>query len=121
MLTTSFALWLAAQVISGMRLADDLDALATIGTVLVVALLLCAVQVATRGVRRVIAVVVGVRPLPVTMVAAAAVNALLFWLATSLAAAIGLGYTVDGLTPALLGSLLLSLILALAGRRPAEG
>ena len=118
---TGLALWLAAQVIAGIRLADGLDPLATIGTVLVVALVLSAVRVATRGVRRVIALVVGVRPLPVTMIALAGVNALLFWLATSLAAAIGLGYTVDGLLPALLGSLLLGLILALAGRRPAVG
>ncbi len=107
-MATGFALWLAAQVIAGIRLAEGLDPLATIGTVLVVALMLSAVRVATRGVRRVIALVVGVRPLPVTMIAVAGVNTLLFWLATSLAAAIGLGYTVDGLMPALLGSLLLS-------------
>jgi putative membrane protein len=114
--TTGLALWLAAQIIAGIRLADGLDALATIATVLVVALVLCAVQVASRGVRRVIAVIVGVRSLPVTMIAVAAANALLFWLATSLAEAMGLGYTVDGLVPALLGSLLLALVLALAGR-----
>ena len=110
-------LWLAAHVIAGIRLADGLDPLDTIGTVLVVALVLGALQVVTRGMRRVIALVVGVRPLPVTLIALAAVNALLFWLATSLAGAIGLGYTVDGLVPALLGSLLLALALAPAGRR----
>ncbi len=114
---TGLALWLAAQVVAGIRLADGLDPLTTIGTVLVVALVLCVVQVVTRGVRRVIALVVGVRPVPVTLIALAAVNALLFWLATSLAGAIGLGYTVDGLMPALLGSLVLALILTVAGRR----
>jgi hypothetical protein len=113
---SSAALWLAAQLIAGIRLADGLDPLATIGTVLIVALVLCALHVVTRGARRVIALVIGVRPLPITMVAVAAVNALLFWLATSLAGAIGLGYTVDGLLQALLGSLLLALTLALAGR-----
>ena len=114
---TGAALWLAAQVVTGIRLADGLDPLATIGTVLVVALVLCVVQVATRGVRRVIAVVVGVRPVPVVMVAVAAVNAVVFWLGVSLADAVGLGYTVDGLLPALFGSLLLVLMLALSGRR----
>ena len=114
---TSAALWLAAQVVTGIRLADGLDPFATIGTVLVVALVLCVVQVATRGARRVIAVVVGVRPVPVVMVAVAAVNAAVFWLGVSLADAVGLGYTVDGLLPALFGSLLLVLMLALAGRR----
>jgi hypothetical protein len=43
---TGLALWLAAQVIAGIRLADGLDPLATIGTVLVVALMLSAVGVA---------------------------------------------------------------------------
>ncbi len=113
---TGAALWLAAQIVTGIRLDNRLDPLTTIGTVLVVALMLCTVQVATRGVRRVIAVVVGVRPVPVMMVAVVAVNALLFWLATSLARAIGLGYTVDGLMPALLGSLLLAVVLGIAGR-----
>ena len=119
MVITSAALWLAAQFIVGIRLADGLDPLATIGTVLLVALVLCALHVVTRGARRVIALVIGVRSLPITMVAVTAVNALLFWLATSLAGAIGLGYTVDGLLQALLGSLLLALTLALAGRHSA--
>jgi putative membrane protein len=114
---TGAALWLAAQVVTGIRLDSRLDPLATIGTVLVVGLVLGVVQVATRGVRRVIAVVVGVRPVPVVMVAAAAVNAAVFWLGVSLAEVVGLGYTVDGLLPALFGSLLLALMLALASHR----
>jgi putative membrane protein len=114
---TSLALWLAAQVIGGIRLADGLDPLGSIGTVLVVALVLGAVQVASRGVRLFVAAAMGVRTLPVTLIAAAAFNTIVFWLATSLASTIGLGYTVDGLVSALLGSLVLSLVLGLVVRR----
>jgi uncharacterized membrane protein YvlD (DUF360 family) len=114
---TGAALWLAAQVIAGIRLATGLDPLATIGTVLVVALMLGAVRVATRGIRRVIVGVVGARPIPVALMAVAALNAAVFWLATAVAGAIGLGYTVDGPVAALLGSLVLTVVLALAGHR----
>jgi putative membrane protein len=113
---TGVALWLAAQVVTGIRLDEGLDPLATIGTLLVVALVLCVVQVATRGVRRVIAVVVGVRPVPLVLVAVAGVNAAVFWLGVSLAEAVGLGYIVDGLLPTLFGSLLLALLIALVSR-----
>jgi putative membrane protein len=110
-LVTGAGLWFAAQVIGGVRLVDGLDPLATIGTVLLVALMLCAVHAATRGARRVVAASIGGWPLPAALIAAVAVNALLFWVTTRAARAIGLGYTVDGLVPALLGSLIVVLTL----------
>ena len=115
-LITGIGLWLAAQVIGGIRLADGLDPLAAIGTVLVVALMLCAVHAASGRPRRVVAATIGGWPLPAALIAAAAFNALLFWLATAAGEAIGLGYTVDGLVPALLGSLVVVLTLGILRR-----
>ncbi len=109
-LITAAALWLAAQVIDGIRLADGLGPLATIGTVLVVALVVSMAQAVTRGPHRLLATLVGPRPLPVILIVAVAFNTAVYWLATWLASSVGLGYTVDGAVPALLGSLLLVLM-----------
>jgi putative membrane protein len=105
---TSFALWVAAAVVGGVRLEVGSDPLATIGTVLVVSLLLCLVNTITRGVRRLAAGLA--EPLPIGVVVLAVLNACVFWLAGSLAAAMGLGYAVDGFLPALLGSIVVMLV-----------
>ena len=47
LVATGFALWVAAQVVAGIRLRSSPDPLATIGTVLVLALLLSVVNTVT--------------------------------------------------------------------------
>lgn len=105
--TTGFALWLATRLVDGISLATP-DALASVGTLLVVALGLSVLDSFTLPVRR--AVLVRCAPLPIAIGAAVAVNAALFWAAVGLADAAGLGYSVEGLVPALAGSLLLVLV-----------
>jgi putative membrane protein len=105
---TGCALWLSAQFVSGIRLSADLAPLATVGTVLVVAMLLCLVETVSKGVRRTIAAIV--EPVPLAVLALMGLNTVLFWLTGRLAAAAGLGYTVDGLLPALLGAVVLLLV-----------
>jgi putative membrane protein len=105
---TGCALWLSAQFVSGIRLSPELAPLATVGTVLVVAILLCLVETLTQGVRRTIAAIA--EPLPLAVLALMGLNTVLFWLTGRLAAAAGLGYTVDGLLPALFGAVVLLLV-----------
>lgn len=105
---TGCALWLSAQFIGGIRLAADLPPLTAIGTVLVVAMLLCLVETVSLGVRRAIGSIV--EPLPLAVLALMGLNTALFWLTGRLAAAAGLGYTVDGLLPALAGAVVLLLV-----------
>jgi uncharacterized membrane protein YvlD (DUF360 family) len=105
---TGCALWLSAQFVSGIRLAADLEPLAAVGTVLVVAMLLCVVETVSLGVRRAIGSIV--EPWPVAVLALLGLNTVLFWLIGRLATAAGLGYTVDGLRPALAGALVLLLV-----------
>jgi uncharacterized membrane protein YvlD (DUF360 family) len=104
-MVTAIALWLAAELVSGVGLAESLDALDTIGTLLVVALLLVAADTLTARVRRVL--VLRCDPLPFAVVAAVALHTALFWAVARVAELAGLGYTVTGLLPALLGSLVL--------------
>ena len=99
------ALWLSAQVVDGIRLADGLPPLAVVGTVLVVALLLCLVETISLGVRR--ALGARLAPLPLAVAALILFNAAIFWLAGAVADAAGLGYAVDGFLPALFGSTVL--------------
>jgi putative membrane protein len=105
---TGFALWLAAEIVQGVNLEAGPDPLARIGTVLVVALLLCLVKALTRGVRRLAAALAF--PLPVGLAVLVGLNAGAFWLTAALASAAGLGYTVDGLVPALVGSIVVLLV-----------
>jgi len=100
---TGFGLWLASELVGGVHLADGLDPLATVGTLLVVALLLAVVDALAVGLRR--AVALACEPLPVAIAAAVALNAALFWVTAALADAAGLGFSVAGFLPALLGSL----------------
>jgi putative membrane protein len=102
---TGCSLWLAAQIVGGVRLADGLAPLTVIGTVLVVAMLLCFVETVSYGLRR--AIGASVAPLPLAVMALMTFNALLFWLTGALASAAGLGYTVDGFLPALAGAAVL--------------
>ena len=107
-LVTGCALWLSAQFVTGIRFAPGLAPLAAIGTVLVVAMLLCFVELVSLGLRRLIGATV--EPLPLAVVALMALNTGLFWLTGQLAAAAGLGYTVDGPLPALWGGVILLLV-----------
>lgn len=99
---TGFALWLASEIVDGVHVADGLDTLTTVGTLLVVALLLAIVDALAGGLRRAVALVC--EPLPVAIAAAVALNAALFWITAALADAAGLGFSVAGFLPALLGS-----------------
>jgi putative membrane protein len=115
--TTGFALWLAARLVDGITLVPP-DPLASVGTLLVVALGLNVVDSFTLPARR--ALLARCAPLPVAIGAAVAVNAALFWAAVGLAGAAGLGYTVGGFAPALFGSLLLPLVRSAFSRAPAR-
>jgi putative membrane protein len=115
--TTGFALWLATRLVDGISLAAP-DALASVGTLLVVALGLSVLDSFTLPARR--AVLARCSPLPVAIGAAVAVNAVVFWGGVSLADAAGLGYSVAGFAPALSGSLLLVLVRWLLTRTPAQ-
>jgi len=97
------ALWVAQSLIPGISVesGDALVVYAGMAVVLAVVnalvrpvlmLLTCPVQLITLG------------------LFAFVVNALAFWLASWLAQAIGLGFVVDGFVPALLGSLLVSIV-----------
>ena len=105
LVVTAGALWLGTRVVAGIGLSQRLDPLATIGTLLVVSLILGVLEGLTLGVRR--TVVALCDPLPVAVVVAVVANATLFWAAGGLAQVIGLGFTVNGIAAALLGSLLL--------------
>jgi uncharacterized membrane protein YvlD (DUF360 family) len=102
---TAGALWLGSRLISGIGLSPQLDPLAAIGTLLVVSLILGVLQGLTLGVRR--TAVALCDPLPVAVVVGMLANAAVFWVAGRVAGVIGLGYTVNGLTAALFGSLIL--------------
>ena len=102
---TGFALWLAAQVVAGIELGTGPDPLATAGTLALVALVLLILERLTWTVRRLVASVA--QPLPVALMALVAFNAILLWLATALAATVGLKYTVDSFLSAVLGALVL--------------
>jgi putative membrane protein len=110
LVVTGCALWLAAHVVGGVQLANGCDPLATVGTALLVALLLAVVHALSRGPRRAVALAVGTAPLPIVVAVLVIVNAMVFWLAVTLAAAVGLRYQVDGFLPALLGSLVVTLV-----------
>ncbi len=105
---TGFALWLASEVVSGVRLARGLDPLARVGTLLVIALLLAVVDMLSTSLRRALALVV--EPLPIAVTAAVALNAALFWATVALADAAGLGFSVTGFLPALVGSIVVLMV-----------
>ena len=105
---TGCALWLSAQIVGGIRLANGLAPLTVVATVLVVAMLLCFVETVSLGVRRVIGSTV--EPMPLAVAALMGLNTLVFWLTGAIASAAGLGYTVDGLLPALLGAAVLLVV-----------
>jgi len=79
-----------------------------VGTLLVLALLLRLVDGATRPARRALAA--RLEPLPIGVTAVVLVNAGLFWLTASAAAAAGLDYRVNGFLSAVLGSLVLLVV-----------
>jgi hypothetical protein len=105
--------WFRAQttalaVLGGVSLAPELDPLAAVGTLLVVALLLSTVDRVFLGVRR--AVWLALESVPVAVAATVVLNAALFWAAGNLARAAGLGFAVTGAVAALAGSLLVRLV-----------
>ncbi len=100
-------LWLTTHVVAGVKLAPDLDPLAAVGTLLVIALLLSVVDLIFVGVRR--AVWLATESVPVAVAATVLLNAALFWSAGNLARAAGLGFAVTGAVAALAGSLLVRL------------
>jgi len=101
----AFGLWIAAGVVGGVHLADDLDGLARVGTLLVVALLFTIVDALATGVRRAVRLLI--EPLPLTIAAAVAVNGLLVWLTAALAGMAGLAFSIDGFVSAVLAWLIL--------------
>ena len=101
----ALALWLAAQVVTGVRLSADLTPLQRVGTLLVVALLFTIVDGLAKGVRRAVRLLI--EPLPLTVAAALALNGLLVWLTAALAGAAGLAFAIDGFLPAVLVWLIL--------------
>ena len=103
--TTALALWLAAKVVGGVRVADGLGGLENIGTLLVVAMLFTIVDALATGVRRAVRLLV--EPLPLAIAAAVCLNGLLVWLTAALAGAAGLAFAVDGYLPAVLVWLIL--------------
>jgi putative membrane protein len=107
-LVTGAALWLSGHFVTGIRFTPGLAPLTAIGTVLVVALLLCFVEMASLGLRRLIGATV--EPVPLAVVALLALNTGLFWLTGQLAAWAGLGYIVDGLLPALWGAMIVLVV-----------
>jgi len=97
------ALWVAQYLIDGIRVegGDALVVYAAMAVVLalvnalvrpVLMLLTCPVQLITLG------------------LFAFVVNAAAFWLASWVAQALGIGFVVDGFVPALLGSLIVSIV-----------
>jgi len=107
-LTSGFGLWCAAQLVGGIALTPGPDPLRMVGTLLVLALLLRLVDGATRPARRALAA--RLEPLPIGVTAVVLVNAGLFWLTASAAAAAGLDYRVNGFLSAVLGSLVLLVV-----------
>jgi uncharacterized membrane protein YvlD (DUF360 family) len=105
---TGCALWLSAQFVGGIRLAAGLQPLTAVGTVLVVAMLLCFVETASLGLRRAIGSTV--EPLPLAVIALMGFNIGVFWLTGLLASAAGLGYTVDSFGAAVAGAFVLLLV-----------
>jgi uncharacterized membrane protein YvlD (DUF360 family) len=101
---TAFALWLAATVVGGVRVAEGLGGLQHIGTLLVVAMVFSIVDALAAGARRAIRLLI--EPLPLTVAAVVAFNGLLVWLTAGLAGAAGLAFAVDGFLPALLAWLI---------------
>jgi putative membrane protein len=107
-MVTAASLWLSAQFVTGIRFTPGLAPLTAIGTVLVVALLLCFAEMASLGLRRLIGATV--EPVPLAVVALMALNIALFWLTGQVAAWAGLGYAVDGLLPAVWGAVVLLVV-----------
>ena len=107
-LSTGFGLWCAAHLVGGIAVTAGPDPLRAVGTLLVLALLLRLVDGATRPARRALAA--RLEPLPIGVTAVVLINAGLFWLTASAAAAAGLDYRVDGYVSALLGSLVVLVV-----------
>lgn len=103
---TGLAVWLAALIVPGVRLAEG-DVVRQVLTVLGVAVIFGLVN-------GVLGSVLKLLTLPLTILTlglfALVVNALLFWLTGAIASALDLPFAVDGFLAALLGALVVSIV-----------
>lgn len=110
-LGTAIALPIAQLVVGGFRIGAGLSLSRSLGTLLVVALLLCALQAVTAGPRRFL---LSVLPRPtLTVIAALLLNGLVCYGAIEMANAAGLAAYVAGYLPALCASLVLPIVAGL--------
>jgi putative membrane protein len=101
LLINAAALWVAAQLVSGIALPSDWR------LVLVVALVFGALNAVMRPVLLILSIPLLILTLGLfTFV----VNAIMLMLTSALSGALGLGFRVDGFWPALLGSLVVSIV-----------
>jgi putative membrane protein len=103
-LIIAVAVWLAILVVPGIN-ASPSDYLTVAGIALILGLL----NAVVRPILKLLSCPLIVLTLGLFVLV---LNALMFWLAGYLGSAFGLGFTVDGFWPALLGSLVVSIVSA---------
>lgn len=101
LIVNAVALWVATQVVPGVRYAGDLLPF------LLVALIFGLINATLRPITKLLTCPLILLTLGLfTFI----VNGLMLWLTSSLAGALGLGFHVDGYWPAFLGALVVSLV-----------
>ena len=110
-ITSGLAIWVAAAIVPGVRLAED-----TLGNRLFTLLLVAVIFGVINGL---IKPIVQVLTMPLYVLTlglfALVLNALLFWFTGWLAGALDLAFAVDGFWSALFGALVVSLVTMLLG------
>ena len=100
-LINSLAVWAAVNIVPGIEWTNDWVAVLALGLILTF----------VNGIVRPLAKFVGCLPIILTLgLFTLVINAFLFWLTGWIGNAFGVGFTVDGFWPAVLGGLVVSLV-----------
>jgi len=102
----SLAVWAAVSFVPGINWTNDWISVIVLGLILTL----------VNGIVRPLAKLVGCLPIILTLgLFTLIINAFLFWLTGQIGLAFGMGFTVDGFLPALLGGLVVSVVSLVMG------
>jgi putative membrane protein len=102
----SLAVWAAVSFVPGIIWTNDWISIIVLGLILTL----------VNGIVRPLAKLVGCLPIILTLgLFTLIINAFLFWLTGQIGLAFGMGFTVDGFLPALLGGLVVSVVSLVMG------